>query len=288
MLTACSEKDSEERSMVEEWMGKEMLFPEEMNFQIQDIPVEYDPWSADYRILTYIDSTGCTSCKMKLRQWDELIDMFKAIPDVNVNFLMVVDDTVTTEIVGILKNGMFLNPVFFDAAHGFSALNDIPAAESCRTFLLDADDRVLAIGNPVTNPKIRDLYVNILRGNGDLTSTEEKGLCDRPAYNFGIVNPGDSVCHTFSLTNSTGEPYVIQETVPSCDCVSVSASADTLASNGKVDIDVRFSADSIPGEFFRYVDIYFDKKDNPERLMLHGFININQQFIVDKVSKWAK
>ncbi len=35
-----------------------------------------------------------------------------------------------------------------------------------QTFLLDADNRVVALGNPVHNPEVKSLYLRLLRGEG--------------------------------------------------------------------------------------------------------------------------
>lgn len=32
------------------------------------------------------------------------------------------------------------------------------------TFLLDKDNKVLAIGNPIHNPKVKELYLKIIQG----------------------------------------------------------------------------------------------------------------------------
>ena len=44
-----------------------------------------------------------------------------------------------------------------------------------QTFLLDKDNKVLAMGNPILNPKIKELYLKIIRGN-DIVSTAGKGI----------------------------------------------------------------------------------------------------------------
>mgnify|MGYP000231823147 FL=1 len=64
-----SEKDKIAR-LVEEWEGKEILFPAHSFFTIQGKDtVDFSLADADYKVVTYIDSVGCTSCKLQLPRW---------------------------------------------------------------------------------------------------------------------------------------------------------------------------------------------------------------------------
>ena len=70
--------------LVQEWSGKEVKFPARSVFTVQgkDI-VDFDFKDADYKVVTYIDSVGCTSCKLQLHRWKQLV----AEVDSYINFL---------------------------------------------------------------------------------------------------------------------------------------------------------------------------------------------------------
>ena len=51
---------------VEEWIGKEILFPDSMMTVTGEMIA---PPTADFTIVSYYDSTGCTGCRMKLPFW---------------------------------------------------------------------------------------------------------------------------------------------------------------------------------------------------------------------------
>ena len=71
LFSSCkeSEKDKIAR-LVEEWEGKEILFPAHSFFTIQGKDtVDFSLADADYKVVTYIDSVGCTSCKLQLIRW---------------------------------------------------------------------------------------------------------------------------------------------------------------------------------------------------------------------------
>ena len=81
-----------------------------------------------------------------------------------VSFLFVFHPKNKKEISFLLKRDRFLYPVFIDEKGDFDALNHFPSDVNFQTFLLDSQNKVLAIGNPVHNKKVRDLYLQIIAG----------------------------------------------------------------------------------------------------------------------------
>lgn len=47
----------------------------------------------------------------------------------------------------------------------FNKLNKLPPYPMFQTFLLDKNNRVIAIGNPIHNPKVKELYLKIILGD---------------------------------------------------------------------------------------------------------------------------
>lgn len=75
----CADQLADKRAAIAELIGKEVVIPENIIYRVQDIPIDNPLENADYRIVTYIDSTGCTSCRMKLNTWREIISEFKSM-----------------------------------------------------------------------------------------------------------------------------------------------------------------------------------------------------------------
>lgn len=75
LLAACRENKKDQFArLVQEWQGKEIVFPQDMAFtRFVTEQVEYRIPDAEYKVLIYVDSTGCTSCKLQLPKWKELI-----------------------------------------------------------------------------------------------------------------------------------------------------------------------------------------------------------------------
>ena len=63
----------------------------------------------------------------------------------------------------ILKNGNFDYPILLDTLNEFAKLNPhLPANRVLHTFLLDEDDNVILVGNPLHNRKIEEMFYKIV------------------------------------------------------------------------------------------------------------------------------
>ena len=68
LIFSCQDgKRSQIISLLQEWEGKEIIFPEKSIISIQySDTLSQLLIDSEYKILTYIDSAGCTDCKLKL------------------------------------------------------------------------------------------------------------------------------------------------------------------------------------------------------------------------------
>lgn len=275
IITSCSGSNKEQQDIIAEWVGREIVIPEGLEFQVGNIPVDYDFDAADFKIVTYVDSAGCTNCRMKLKDWEKVIDGFKSSPDVDVCFLMIVDSDKREEIERIVKDNDFHHPVSIDSAGLFRKANPLPSKPEHQTFLLDADNKVIALGNPVYNPKIRELYARLIFDSTDdekILEDVEEQICKNPVRGIGVVSKGDTINKRFRFLNDTESDLTLQEITPSCHCVSAKVDWKVLKSGEYADIEISYVADTISQQFYRYADIWFKERQNPERLVLHGFI----------------
>jgi hypothetical protein len=174
-LNSCSGKSGKQGiiSLVNEWNKKEVVFPDNIAFT-RFIPdsdnrriftldtVDYPP-QADYKVLIYVDSTGCTECRLKLSRWKMLMARMDSISAGSVPFLFVFHPKSVDDIYYIFQVDYFDYPVYIDEKDELNRLNRFPPEEAFHTFLLDKDNKVIAIGNPVLNPDIEELYLNQIK-----------------------------------------------------------------------------------------------------------------------------
>lgn len=241
-----------------------------MAVRIQKDTIDFDFNRPEFKIITYIDSAGCTTCRLKLDEWTKFINSLNPISEVG--FLMILTPQYQKEVEYSLRAENFLYPVMMDPEAKFKRLNQLPPKGGYNTFLLDYDNKIVAVGNPATNPKIRELYRRlIMEGTDPIPSLK---ICDNPSIAIGVVQPGDTIDRKFVLANHTDSLLTLQEAVPSCFCVSSSVSSPNILPGDSVEVNMRFIPDSIPGPVQRHVDLYFHEKEYPQRLTLSGYVTL--------------
>lgn len=239
--------------------------PDNLTCQILNDTIDFGFSVADYTIIAYLDSAGCTPCKMKLREWSNLINRFEAVPDINVEFVMVVNSKMTEEMEHIIKRDNFLYPICFDPSGDFANSNRFLENSPYDTFLLDGSNEIALVGNPARNPKVRELYSNVIEGD---IERDIKAV----SMPMGAINAGDSVCMQFEVHNGETGILTVQELAPSCDCISATFKPDTIQPGKSGTLAVKYVADTIQGSTSRYIDIFFNEKENPERFIVHGYV----------------
>ena len=266
---SCSGRVDKEKEVLASLLGREIVIPDSLVCRILDTPIDYDMSDADYKIITYIDSAGCVPCRMKLPTWNFVINDLMTCNDKEVAFLMILNTRDYDEISYKIKQDYFRHAVMQDNEGTFMKVNDLSAEEAYHTLLLDLNNQVVAVGNPAVNPKVREVYRRIITGDN---TTDSPHLCEQPVEALGIIHAGDTIVTRFTLHNSTDSMLNIQEIAPSCDCVSAISSSAVIPPDSTSVITMTFAVDSIQGSTRRYVDVYYNEKENPERLALHGYI----------------
>ena len=172
LLCSCKESEKEKIArLVREWDGKEISFPSHSVFTIQGKDtVDFSFADAEYKIVTYIDSVGCTSCKLQLPRWKEFMHEVDSLAQGKVPFVFYFHPKDVKELRYITRRDAFTYPVCLDEKDDFNALNRFPGEMTFQSFLLNRENKVIAIGNPVHNPKVKELYLQRLT-NGKMPSS---------------------------------------------------------------------------------------------------------------------
>lgn len=163
LLSGCDEKKRELTKLVKEWQGREILFPSnpEMKLFGKDT-VCPDLFSRDYKIVNYIDTNDCTECRMKLFDWQLLKEEADSLRlDASFIFIAWVKDYKYLE--NLQKINHFDTPILYDRTGQADSLNHFAKAPGFQTFLLDKNNRIVLIGNPVSNETLWSLYKKTMR-----------------------------------------------------------------------------------------------------------------------------
>ena len=273
MLASCQESREEAMlRLVNEWNGKEIKFPTRSVFTIQGKDtVDFEFRHADYKVVTYIDSVGCTSCKLQLHRWKVLMEEVDLLTGGSVPFLFYFHPKDLKELRYLTRRESFTYPVCFDEEDELNQLNRFPTNMTFQTFLLDKFNKVVAIGNPVLSPQIKDLYLNVMMGRiktrqaDNVTSVS----INRMIMDFGSFPQLEKQERSFTLTNTGKGLLVIQDVVTSCGCTKVEYSKEPVRPGGILEMKVIYEAEKA-GHFNKTITVYCNTKDSPLRLTING------------------
>lgn len=273
LFSSCKESKKDKIArLVEEWEGKDILFPAHSIFTIQGKDtVAFSFADADYKVVTYIDSVGCTSCKLQLPRWKQLMHEVDSTMNSHIPFIFYFHPKDTKELRYITRRDAFVYPVCFDEKDDFNALNHFPGEMTFQTFLLDKDNRVVAIGNPVHNPKVKELYLQLMTGNkssvANVPVTEV--VLDAESIDFGSFPQTETQERKFTITNTGKNLLVIYDVITSCGCTKVKYGKEGIRPGEKAELTVVYEAEKAE-HFSKTVTVYCNADNSPLRLKITG------------------
>jgi hypothetical protein len=168
-VIACKDKNRmDAQQIVGEWVGKEIRIPDNVLCAVMGKDTVLDAcqalMDAEYKVLLYVDSSGCSSCRLNLFQWETLMSESDSLFRGKLNFLFFFQPKSKNELSILFRQEKFNHPVFIDMKNTINRLNHFPAKPEYQCFLLDKANKVQIIGNPTLNPKIWDFYKQIITG----------------------------------------------------------------------------------------------------------------------------
>jgi hypothetical protein len=282
-VTFCSScrpnnKRDEAAKIVNEWMGKQILFPENIPCYVAGKKLLPDfcleAFQAEFKILMYVDSAGCSNCRLKLPVWKQLVEEADSLFQGKLGFLLYFQPKNVKEVTYLFAQYRFTHPVFIDSNGDINRLNSFPQDMRYQCFLLDKDDKVVAIGNPVQNLKIWNLYKSQIAGEREtepetLTTT---ATADRPVHDYGTIRKGSTNQAVFTITNTGSNPLVIFRVSTSCGCTHVVWDKQPIQSGQATTIRVEMTPDKA-GAFSKTIIVYCNMKASPLRFTIKGKVN---------------
>ena len=244
-LFSCQENRKEHLSyLVQEWQGKEIKFPENPVFtRLVKDTVDYQIPMSDYKVVTYIDSIGCVSCKLQLSRWKEFIAQVDSASGKAIPFLFFFQSKDNGDLRRTLRTDNFTLPVCIDTEDRFNKLNHFPSEMMFQTFLLDKDNKVIVIGNPIHNLKVRDLYLQKIAGITVTELPETVLVSNQEEYDMGIVGKEETKAQQVILRNNGTEIFKLK------------GDWEEIAPGETATLTVYYKAEE-PGDFYRTVTIY--------------------------------
>lgn len=273
ILAVCSCKSEKDRiaEIVEYWQGREIVFPEVMTDFLTGDTIDLS--DADFTIFTYVDSLGCTGCKMKLAVWREFLNSIDSITNRDVRFLIVVDGSDTQDLNYFVRSSGFEQPIYVDTDHSMAQSYVFPEKVTLQTFLLDKENKVMTIGSPIYATEIERMYKEIITGKTVFSKDATNIVTVKSnTINLGHLRPRESASRSVVFGNPSKDDIVIRKIVSSCKCTDLTIPDELLPPESEVEATLTFSGDTILGEFERIVNVYFEDFDYPTVIKVLGTI----------------
>lgn len=219
-LSACQDKQKEIITLlVKEWQGKQILFPENMVFtRFASDTTNFVIPTSDYKVLVFVDSIGCTSCKLQLSRWKEFIRYTDSISQKNIPFLFFFQFDDQWEIHSLLIRENFDKPICLDRSDSLNQLNHFPKDIRFQVFLLDKNNKVVVIGNPVHNPNVKELYLEEIGRKQPVAPIQTTVKVEKESLLLETIPLGKSKDTLFTLVNTGDQPLVIIDVTTTCGC----------------------------------------------------------------------
>lgn len=259
--------------LVTEWQGREIKFPNDLTFTLfgKDT-IEYNYNTSEYKIFMYVDSASCLKCSLQLLKWSEFIEEVDSIYGEKVSFLFAFNSKTIKELYKITKKDGFNYPVIADIDDDFNRINQFPTNDKFHVFLLDKENKVSVIGNPVYNPSVKDLYLKMITNKDeeqkDRFTVLKNSVSD---IDLGNISHGEIIEKEVQIHNIGEYDFILKDIVSSCDCTEGISKWDDIKSGDKNSLTIRFKAEE-KGEFLRTVSIYGNMEDEFLEITISGIV----------------
>ena len=272
ILVACQDKKREEAvSSVKEWLGKEILFPKNSVFTIRGIDtIDFVQNASNYKIVSYIDTAGCTTCQLKLAEWQRFMEEVDAASPIHTPFIFYLYPKEVKDLLIEFRREAFDYPVCLDEKDEFNRLNKLAESKALRTFLLDKENKIVAIGNPIENPNVKKFYLKLLTGKEQETSAViTKVELSTQELDFGTFPKEEQRTGEILFKNVGDKPFVIHDVVTSCGCTKVDYPKTPIPPEGTLKFTITYEAEST--DYFRKsLKVYGNMAGSPVKIAVRG------------------
>lgn len=272
IIIACQDKKNKEAvSFVKQWMGKEILFPKNSIFTIRGVDtIDFAFNSFDYKVVSYIDTTGCVSCQLKLADWQQFINEVDAASSTHIPFIFYLFSKNVEDLLVDFRREAFDYPVCLDEKDEFNRLNKLAKSRVLRTFLLNKENKIVAIGNPIENSNVKRIYLKLLTRKEQKAFTfQTKVELSSQELDFGTFPKEEQRVRKVFFKNIGNKPFVIYDVVTSCSCIKVDYSKVPVYPGSTLTFTITYDANK-SGYFNKSLKVYSNMEESPVHLIVKG------------------
>ena len=166
-LTACNSQKHDVKKALEKMQSSAIAIPyERMECWASDSVIEDKPWNnARLKLVHYVDSATCSTCYLqKVAIYGLLFGMETQSNNEFYNVFIINPNIIAKKkLVSDFSSKLIPQTIFVDTANVFMELNpNLPPESMFHTFLLDENNKVILVGNPMLNEQIEDMMLSIV------------------------------------------------------------------------------------------------------------------------------
>jgi hypothetical protein len=276
-LFSCREDKQKQNILhiLTEWTGKQIQLPDsyQCSFIGRDTARSLcaEILSKKYKILLYMDSTGCTPCKLHLSEWKKLIHETDSLFAGKLGFIFLFYPQDKKELYFLLNRDKMDYPVFVDNDSKIYQLNKFPEQSEYQCFLLDRNNRVISVGNPTYNLRVWELYKQIITGeisDKPPVTAVELAQTEIELKDLHIGKTSETV---FRLKNTGTQPLIIQTVDASCGCTVPEWEKQPVKAGKSAEIKVQITPEE-KGHFNKTVTVHCNTETGQILLKVKGTV----------------
>jgi len=166
LFGACAENNNEQKKRLAEELRKfqetAITLPDNLLAKHYGEQISSDKSLLDrpFKLVIYVNKDGCQDCKLHSLLPSTYMFMLENEHRENFGVIIILNTSDIESTDDTLAKFRFRRTVFYDLDGSFEFLNPhLPANELFHAFLLNEENRVVLVGNPVRNEKLTKLYL---------------------------------------------------------------------------------------------------------------------------------
>ena len=278
LLIGCKKDESrqEAKQIIKEWVGKRIEFPKGIPCTVVGKEVASSQYQSlfdsDYKVLLFVDSAGCSDCRMRLFEWRHLIQEADSLFNGKLKFLFYFQPKKSTpkELENIIRRNRFEYPVFVDVDNSLDSLNHFSTHVEYQCFLLNKNNEVLLVGNPLLNRPVWTLFKKQISEKEEMESSDKTTVeLNTLVHDLGKIKTKSTYKMSFVVKNTGSQPLVLYNVDASCGCTLVDWEKQPIKPGNSTEIDVKFTMDNT-GYFNKTLEVFGNMEPSPLLLKITG------------------
>lgn len=183
ILSACNSHKAEVQATVEKMQSSTITIPyERMECWASDSILEDRPWNkAKLKLVHYVDSATCSTCYLQKIAIYGLLFSMEAQSNNDFYNVFIINPNIIAKkkLISDFSGKLIPKTIFVDSSNVFMESNpNLPSESMYHTFMLDENNRVILVGNPMLNKQIEDMMLSIVdeKFGNNLSQKVEKNI----------------------------------------------------------------------------------------------------------------